>query len=59
MRYKITKYVEAKSIKHALKLEKEMEIDEIAKEIPEPEEHREIPNTHVIGFHIPNGENYD
>lgn len=49
-RYKITKYVEAKNIKQALKREAQTEADEIVKEEPEP---KEIPNTHAIGFHIP------
>jgi hypothetical protein len=50
MRYKITKYVEAKSIKHALKLEKETDVHEIGKDTPETETHETF-NTHAIGFH--------
>lgn len=46
-RYKVTKYVEAKSLKQALKLEPQAEIDEIGKDELEA---KETPNTHAIGF---------
>ena len=49
MRWKITKYVEARSLKDALTKEAKAEIAEIIKEeLQEPSA-----NTHAIGFHIP------
>jgi hypothetical protein len=53
MRYKVIKFVEAKSIKQALKLETKSEVHEIAKDEPEQ---REVPNTHAIGFEISGSE---
>ncbi len=52
MRYKITKFVEAKSIKQALKLETKSEVHEIAKDELEQKEF----NTHAIGFEISRSE---
>lgn len=50
-RYKIIKYIQAKTVKEALRKEQVAEIDEISKDEPEQ---KEVPNTHAIGFHIGN-----
>jgi hypothetical protein len=49
-RFRITKYVEAKSVKEALRKEATAEIEEVVKDELEA---KETPNTHAIGFHIP------
>jgi hypothetical protein len=53
MKYKIVKYVDAKNIKEAIKLEPNSDIDEIIKDEPEQ---REIPNSHLVGFYLPPSE---